>query len=228
MLFFRHVTEQLKEDHVKIQLLIITLSFLNLFANSQTIMDVARSNNITFYGIDFSNAKFSDFERYIKGTDTKENFATTLKESYITYWSNYTAKANFQKYYKQIKINPEISQSEKRNELINKNDMLTNTYYEISPEKIKSIISEYNISGSGYGLLYIVESFDNYAQKIYIHVCYIKQSDKSIIATRRYIGRTDGKGIENFYAYGITHIIKQSSEDLLRYQHSKTRRKEYH
>ena len=90
------------------------------------------------------------------------------------------------------------------------------------------MVSEYNIKGNGYGLLFIVETFDSYALKIYVHVCYIRQNDKSIVSDRRYIGLTHGKGIEKFYSYGIDQIIKQSGDDLLRYQHSKTRRKEYH
>ena len=50
-------------------------------------MDVARSKNITWYGIDFSKARFIGFESYV----TPE----MLKDELIKNWADHTAQTDF-------------------------------------------------------------------------------------------------------------------------------------
>lgn len=191
---------------------IFTFGFSFLFSVSigaQTIMDVARSKSITWYGIDFSKAKFIGFEKSIT--------PDMLKDVLINNWSDAIAKTDFSLKYHIKKVIIDLTTVKKHNGGINKQNLLTNSYYELSTESIQKIISEYETSGSGYGFVYIVESFEKSTEKVYIYVCYFKESDKSIISMRRYIGKAIGIGVENHYEGAINDVIRYSSKDFKRF-----------
>ncbi len=187
------------------------IAFVILFlnTNAQTIMDVARSKNITWYGMDFSKAKFIGFGAQIT--------SDMIKDDYITRWTNNISTTDFSSKYNIHEVKIEVSPSLKHNSGIDKNNLLTNNYYELSTETIKNIIADYDISGSGYGFVYIVESFEKSTEKVYIYVCYFNEKDKSIISMRRYIGKASGIGFENHFEGAINDIIKYSSKDFKRY-----------
>jgi len=188
---------------------IISLTFLSVSISAQTIMDVARSKSITWYGIDFSKAKFIGFEKIIT-PDILENVL-------IKKWADAIAQTDFSLKYHVKNVKLDLISAQKHNDGIDKQNLLTNSFYEISPETIQKIISDYETSGNGYGFVYIVESFEKSTEKVYIYVCYFKEMDKKIISMRRYIGKAAGIGVENHYEEAINDVIKFSSKDFKRF-----------
>jgi len=188
---------------------LVSLVFISLTASNQTVMDVARSNTITWYGIDFSKAKFIGFERFIT--------PDLLKDVLIKQWADATAKTNFSSKYhiKEVKI--DINSAQKHNDAIEKKNLLTSTFYELSTESIQRLVSGYETSGEGYGFVFIVESFEKSTEKVYVYVCYFNEKDKNIVSMRRYIGKASGIGVENHYEGAIDDIIQYSSKDFKRF-----------
>lgn len=183
--------------------------FIALKANSQTIMDVARSKEITWYGIDFSKAKFIGFE--------KEITPSLLKDELIPQWARLTEETNFDAKYK-TKVTKVSDTAVKRNIAVNKENLMTGNFYEIHPDSITAVLSNYKITGTGYGFIYIVESFEKTTDKVYIYVCFFNEIDKKIISMRRYIGKASGAKILERYKVAIFSIIISSSKDFKRYK----------
>ena len=188
---------------------ILVLFLMNTVLYSQTIMDVARSKSITWYGLDFSKARFIGFETYIT--------PDMLKDELIPNWCNSIAQTNFSSKYSIDNVSVETTSVQKHNAEINKASLLTNNFYEINTETITSIISDYKTTGNGFGFVYIVESFEKSTEKVFIYVCYFNEKDKSIISMRRYIGTALGIGLENHYFGAIKDVIQYSSKDFKKY-----------
>lgn len=178
-------------------------------AESQTIMDVARSKSITWYGIDFSVAKFIKFEDKISSNE--------IKNTLINNWLASTAKTDFSHKYRIRDVIINTSTCARRNSEIDPMKIFSSTFYEINTEKIENIVKQYETSGTGYGFLFIVESFERSTDKVYIYVCYFNEMNKKIISLRRYIGEGFGIGIENHFANGIDNVITSSSKDFKKY-----------
>jgi len=195
---------------MKIKLSILTtLILLCLNIKAQTIMDVARTETITWYGLDFSCARFIRFENYIT--------PDMIKNELIINWVKSTAKINFSSKYGIDLVEIDTASCAENNSNIDPDNLLTNSFYEINPETIEKIIADYKTSGTGYGFVFIVESFEKSTEKVYIYVCYFKESDHKLISMRRYIGKASGIGLENHYAGAIRDVINYSSKDLRKY-----------
>jgi hypothetical protein len=177
--------------------------------NGQTIMDVSRSNSITWYGIDFSAARFIKFENVTSPENVRENL--------IPNWFRFTARTNFSSKYHIPRVNIDTSTCIYHNSQIDPKTLFSNSYYEINNETIEKIINSYKTNGDGYGFLYIVESIEKSTEKVYVYVCYFNEKDHKIISMRRYIGKASGFGVENHFTNGINEIITNSSKDFKKY-----------
>ena len=188
---------------------IIILMILGLTINAQTIMDVARTEELTWYGLDFSCARFIRFESSIT--------PDRIKNELIKNWVISTAKTNFSFKYKVDVVRIDTTSCDLRNSTIDPDNLMTNSYYEMNNEAIEKVIAGYKTSGKGYGFVYIVESFEKSTEKVYIYVCYFKETDHKIISMRRYIGKASGIGLEHHYAGAIDDVISYSSKDFKKY-----------
>ncbi len=188
---------------------LVFLAILSSGLSAQTVMDVARSKSITWYGIDFSKARFIGFESYI----TPE----MLKDELIKNWADHTAQTNFSSKYSIDNVAVETSTADEHNADIDKTKLLTNAYYELNTATITDLVSGYKTSGTGFGFVFIVESFEKSTEKVFIYVCYFKESDRGIISMRRYTGKAFGIGLENHYEGAIKDVIQYSSKDFKRF-----------
>ena len=83
-----HLVPAFKSKKMKLRgFSLVFLAILSTCLSAQTVMDVARSKNITWYGIDFSKARFIGFESYV----TPE----MLKDELIKNWADHTAQTDF-------------------------------------------------------------------------------------------------------------------------------------
>ena len=167
------------------------------FLNAQTLTDVARSKELTWYGIDFTQVRFLNFKTIqTVGDETEE-------------------EKNFVKIkYKKKHLETNFIVSKKRNSEIDYSKLTSNGAYEIDAEIVKKIISEYDIEGTGYGMLLVAESFENTRSKGFIWIVYFNQTDKKIISIARYTGYFKRGG----WKEAITNVIKVSGKDLRKYK----------
>ena len=173
------------------------------FLNAQTLTDVARSKELTWYGIDFSQARFLNFS-----SSQMIGEITGADKNYV------------QKQYKKNILKTDFSTSKKRNSALDYSKLMSNAAYEIDAETVKKVVAEYDINGTGYGMLFVVESFENTRRMGFIWIAYFNKADKKIISITRYtglFGTTKCHGCGE-WQHAITNVIKISGKDLSAYK----------
>lgn len=186
-------------------LVLIALLLLSaICTDAQTLADVKKSESLTWYGIDFSEARFLNFGAYVSDKSVKKS---------LPQWSYHPFGADdiekWKKKYKKDKLVVDIKQSGKRNDSTDFDKHMSTEPFSMNIEDIKKIVAEYDIKGDGYGLLYIVESFQNSGKTSNIWSVFINQSDKTVIDAQRFTNETYGLWTE-----AIDHTIKQSAKQL--------------
>lgn len=176
--------------------------------SAQTMEDVARSKVITWYGIDYSEARFENFRAYLNADVVRRN----LSKWSLSPLSNSDKKELRKRYDKSI-LQVDLSTSERRNNRTDYDKHMVSEGYDMDIDTVKKIVSEYDIKGRGYGILYIVEGFQVEGKRAYIWVVYINESDKSVISAKRFIGEAHGD-----WEKAIYRVIKLSSKYLNSYK----------
>lgn len=192
--------------------IILFFSLHNLLF-SQTLTDVARSKEITWYGVDFSLSRFIGFKtEQLNNIDLQSWSYTTYNET-----DEYMIRSSFGKrilYWK-------TTTAQNRNSPLDCKTLSINYTYGIDIDKIKKAISEYNISGTGYGVIFIVESVEKVSNSIFIWVVYFNNENGQIISSRRYTGcgwAKDNRRGAYYGNRGIKLVFKLSGKDLKKYK----------
>ncbi len=129
-----------------------------LYSTAQTLGDVNRSSSLTWYGIDFTQARFLNFNGAVTSYELN-NY------SLISEWSHsplQDADENFiRRKFDKKNLSVDIASTRSRNSSIDYAASLSSGMHEIDVDAVKKVIAESDISGNGYGVLFVVESFDN-------------------------------------------------------------------
>jgi len=196
------------------QIITLSIFIIAYSSDAQTLNDVARSKELTWYGVDFSEARFINFGSSIN--------AGILKDSLIAAWSlNPLSKSDeqmIQRKYQKESLEVDLSTCERRNAAIDFSDRLVTESFDMDIEMVRKIISEYPISGNDYGILLIAEGFDKIADRAFVWVAFINNHDKKVITARRYAIETTSGIMGNRWTGAIYNVIKQSSNDLRQYK----------
>lgn len=199
---------KLKLIHAIILFVFVQISF------AQSLIDVSRSKEITWYGIDFTQAKLISFDTLL----TKN----LIKDSLIKYWDFSNIADNntslLKRCFGKKNIFIENLKSIQRNSSINFDNILTNQSHEINNDLVINTVSEYAISGSGYGILLIVEYFVKPRNLVSIWVTYINKENGQVISSRRYRSTASGFGMLNHWLNGIEEVLKIAGSDLKNYK----------
>jgi len=183
---------------MKTTLILFTWITLNTFyIQAQTLTDVARNSSLTWYGIDYTLAKFINFSSTQHIDESVESLKTFTKKKF-----------------KKPEMDYDLAYCHLRNSKIDSNDLVHYGSYEIDAEKVKQVVNDYNISGQGYGMLYVVESFENTREKAYVWIVYFNKSDKKIISLTRYVGEYQN----NVWKDAVVRIIRRSGKALNAYK----------
>jgi len=179
---------------------------------TQVLTDVARCKELTWYGIDFTQARFIGFSREeLKSYNLKDCSYSNLSED---------DKSLIRKSYGKKSLKVETLLSQFRNDSTNCIDLASDKVYNLNFEKIVKIVDEYKIEGLGYGVLGVVESVEKVTNSIFIWIVYLDNSTGKIISSKRYTGCgwAMNNRLGDFYSIkGIKLIIKLSGKDLQRY-----------
>ena len=119
------------------------------------------------------------------------------------------------------KIILKTEHTRKNNEMLALSELKYDRSYSIDNEDLIKTVEDYNFSGNGYGVLFLVESVEIISNSIYIWVIYINNADGSVVSSRRYIGTSyhmNVKGGDYYGEKGIELVIKNSGSDLKRYK----------
>jgi hypothetical protein len=191
----------------------ILMTAISSFA--QSLGDVNRSKSLTWCGIDFTHARFLNFGGELNVND--------LKNFYLSEWTMSPLQDNDENFirrkYGKKSLSTDTAAIRSRNSAIDFSSAITSGVHEIDVDDVKRVIAESNFSGSGYGVILIVESFDNANNTASVWTAYFNRSDGKLISTRRYMATSSSiSGISNQWTETIRDIIRRSSQDLRGYK----------
>ncbi|MCB0698046.1 MAG: hypothetical protein KDC07_11810 [Chitinophagaceae bacterium] len=172
---------------------------------TQTLADVKQSESLTWYGIDYSQTRFLNFGAYMSDKTVRKGLN---RWSYNPFGGD--DMDSWKKKYRKDDLKVENKMSAKRNEDAKYDEHMGTEPFEMTEDDIKKIVSEYDITGEGYGLLYIAECF-NYlsSKKAYMWAVFINKKDKSVIDAQKTTTETYGD-----WALAVTNTLKQSAKAL--------------
>lgn len=179
--------------------------------DSQSPCDFFKADEITWYGIDFTHAKFI-------GPDF--NDPTEIKDRFFKNWNSLiiieSAKYNIGQVFRKSKVNYSLDAVTHRNDSINmknivvfNDDKITFTEKDV-PEIVKSYPFD---KTSGYGALLFVESFNNNFKGGYFYITIVDLSTKTPVLIKKVSGTAEGLGFRNYWARSVYEALKMSQRN---------------
>ena len=89
----------------------------------------------------------------------------------------------------------------------------TSEDYSITETDVQKIISDYKSDKDGYGLVFVVESFNKTAVQGAIWVTYFDIKSKKVVFTTKLTSKPMGFGLRNFWAGSVYGIMKLAQHD---------------
>ena len=182
--------------------IILALIFSSFFTHAQSLKAMAESEMMTWYGIDFTTARFQNFGAYLSDKTVKTG---------LPRWSMHPFGADdlatFKKKYKKDKIAVADAQAATRNKEQDYTAQMTTGAHELNMDSLKTVVAQYEMKGTGYGLLFIVESFEYTKKKTNIWAVYINEADKTIIDAKKVTKETFGD-----WFVGVTETVQQGAK----------------
>jgi len=187
----------------------ITLLLVAVQASAQNTLSDLYSGKakLTFLGLDFTQAKYIGRAGF---TDP-----VAIKNQHMVSWNN-LIEYEPKKFSMQdaFKLKPDQYQSKvadmiKLNESAEVKDNITEEAYTITEDQVKKSVSKYSLSEKdGIGLVYVVESLNKNAEKMYAWVTFIDLKTKKVLYTEKLEGSAAGFGFRNYWAGAVYKINK--------------------
>ncbi len=166
------------------------------------------TNNLTWFGIDYTNCYFLTPMDFPNVGDLKTK---------IRAWNDlvlYERDKYINKTLKGKNVKSALETVNKRNETINVRDHLTDDGFKSShldPAKVQEIISSYDIPEglSGTGLVLIAESYSKPNEQGAYYVAFFDIATKKVFATERMLAKPGGFGLRNYWAKTYYTVLKE-------------------
>jgi hypothetical protein len=179
------------------------------FSHSSFSQDSKKSinlNKVTWFGVDFTVAKFS-----FASEDPTVIVNKYLKEINMLIL-NEPAKFDIRKFLKISELTNDIESVNEFNLKIDPSKLVITNDFKLNPELIKGVIKKYNLKNkSGTGLIFIAENLNKVAKSGSYYVCFFDIATKEIIESVRKVGTANGIGFRNFWAGSIFQVMKEWS-----------------
>ncbi|NQT78208.1 MAG: hypothetical protein HQ565_10870 [Bacteroidetes bacterium] len=184
----------------------IFLVFSFVSKGQYTTTDVFKVDNITWYGLDFSNIKLIGSEGF---TDPN-----AIKNQFFNSWNNLIIsepeKYNLAEVFSKSSVENDLSIVTERNTLPDPDKLVIEENYSFGEDEVKKIISEYDITGKeGIGLVFIMESFNKTKEQGYMWVSFFDIETKEVLLSKKMNGKVGGFGIRNYWAKSFYNVMKR-------------------
>jgi hypothetical protein len=218
--------------------LLFVISVINFSAvNAQNVQDVFLKKEMTWFGLDFSKAKFvGDFNEFgpisagggvikVQTGDTtkvligRESQAKVIRDTYFRSWNNVVLnekeKYNLPVFYNKQAVMVDVANIEKVNSNANLDSMMLPWgTLELSKEMINEAVNKYDNKGkSGLGLVFIVESFNKTIDLATIHVTFFDMSSNKVLLSKRIQTKPSGIGLRNYWVSSVHRAMEESKEN---------------
>ncbi|MDD3876139.1 MAG: hypothetical protein PHT69_05930 [Bacteroidales bacterium] len=197
----------------KIILLLTVLSAVSLLKAQNTSREVFSSEELVWYGLDFSKAKLiGQFDQAVGVAPATGN---DIKSQYIPAWNNLIVsepnKYDLRKTFKKAVVYNDLGVVERSNSSVNEDFIISyNEYSFENPAAIvENIVSGYTNGEKqeGIGLVFIVETFHKANQEATVYVTFFDIATKNILFSEKMVGKARGIGLRNYWAGAIYNIL---------------------
>jgi hypothetical protein len=197
------------------KLFLICFSILTASASfaQLTPKDVFTKDEIVWYGLDFSKAKFlGAFVQPGKAGDATGN---DIKTKWIPQWNSFVVsepqKFDFKKALDKGSIYNDLKPVEESNSKIVVDNMKSMNTYKLPKEEAEKVISTYSGGDKkeGIGMVFVVESFDKGYKLGTFWVVFFDIKTKKVLFSEHVEGTPNGGGLRNFWGGAVRSAIKQ-------------------
>lgn len=185
--------------------------FTNTWAFSQTVSEIYNLKEITWFGLDFTKAKFvGDFGK-------PENTGAIIKEANFRSWNdlmiNEAEKFDLKKKFKKEKVYYKFDKVNSFNDAVNPDSIKLNADVNVPPLSIpiiKDIAAKYaNPSSTGVGVVFVIEVFNKVKNIGVVDVVFFNNSNGEVLLCQRTKHQPGGFGVRNYWAKTIYGTIQE-------------------
>jgi protein-arginine kinase activator protein McsA len=196
----------MKQIKTNIKIMFILLIILTgNFVKAQNASDVFTLKEITWCGLDFSQAKMKG-----PGLETTQVVKDNLFKEWNDLIQKEKSKFNLRGFLKKKMVNFDLSAVEKVNNSVNPDNLISSGDYSIDISILGSLVKSYTLySNSGVGLVFNIESFDRIIGKATLYATFFDLSTKKILFAEKMIGNGGGSSPRNYWANAIFHVFEQ-------------------
>ncbi len=180
-----------------------------------TAADVFTGDEIVWYGLDFSKAKFiGQFDQAVGAAPAS---SYDLKIKYIPGWNelilNESTKYDIGKTFRKTIVSYDIGVVDKINSRISEDEMMTyNPFSFDNPDElVKQCVARYSgdQNSGGLGVVFIIECFHKEQKQAGMYVTFFNIETKEVLFSEKMIGTAKGIGLRNFWGGAIYHVLTQ-------------------
>jgi hypothetical protein len=189
-------------------LLLLAVSF-HVFSQSTDV--VFNTNEIVWYGLDFSKAKMIGSEGFDNPGEVKNRYFGSWNYLVLNEPSKFDIKKTFQK----TAVTNDLSVVEKRNAAVSVTDLVINNDYSLSETEVPKIVKSYKTTQKkGVGLVFIIESFNKFQEQGTAYVTFFDIATKKVLLVKKLSGKAFGFGVKNHWGGSINNILKAAEKDF--------------
>jgi hypothetical protein len=167
-------------------------------------IDRAKSEaGMTWYGIDFTQAKFTlvtEDPALIVNQYLKAINQLILMEP---------EKYDLKKFFNKSEVTHSLDQVNERNSKINPEGLVIGDSYPMDLAQVKNVLSGLNTQGkTGLGLIFVAGNLSKPLQTGTYYVVFFNESNKEIVDARYFEGKAVGIGFRNYWTGSVYNIMK--------------------
>ncbi len=193
----------------KIILTLFSIFVLLSSVKAQSAKDIFEAENLVWYGLDFSHARFIGI---------KDEKPEVIKNKFIELWNKttYLDRENFalESTFRKILVRIDNKVVPARNEKVSTSTLFGKDAPGISSQTIEKTVSEYTdgLQTKGIGVVYIVEYMDKGKKEAAAHVTFFDIATRKVLLTKRLTGAAGHPGLTMYWAMAFSRIGKSISD----------------
>jgi len=191
------------------KILFILFLFGTLMLNAQTASDVFSAKELKFFGIDFTMAKFVGPQEYPPNEEIRDVYFRKWNDAYM----KGSRRFNLERSYKKKHIYYDTSVYA-RNDQLPVENLISNTTYSIKRSDIELYVITYaDITKTGIGFVYLVESLDAELRYLSVWVAFFNLQTGDILFTEPIRTKANGRNFDYFWTRSFKRMYENSSKD---------------
>lgn len=164
---------------------------------------------VVWYGLDFTQCKLVGSTGFTNPQAIHDSFFHSWNSLLLSEADKYNLKEAFKK----PDIKYDIEMMKERNLTVEVTTLVQEKEHSISKEQAANAIATYNIQQqSGYGVVFVIESFNKYAERGSMWVVVFEAATKKPLITERFESKPGGFGLRNYWAATVHNTIKQARD----------------